>query len=131
MELQARKKNRAVAEPSLTAPGRRQETARVGGYNAVISIRCDTLLYNTIQSMVTASHAAQDFTYSSPSDVLRAALQAYKDGMELTALDEKGEKLGTTIRVDRATKDFYTSLPNRMRTKILERAIRTFMKQHR
>jgi hypothetical protein len=44
-------------------------------------------------------------------------------------MDEPGKKLMTTVRVDRGTKDFYTSLPARMRTKILERAVRTFLKQ--
>jgi hypothetical protein len=40
-----------------------------------------------------------------------------KDGMTLT------------LRVDAPLKAFYTSLPGRMRTKILERAIRTYMKE--
>jgi hypothetical protein len=81
--------------------------------------------------MIAASHAAQDFTYVSPSDFIRASLQAYREGMPLTELEESGEKIGTTIRVDSTTKAFYSSLPNRMRTRILERAIRTFIKQHR
>jgi hypothetical protein len=51
--------------------------------------------------------------------------------MSLTELEEKGEKLTTTVRVDRTTKDFYSSLPGRMRTRILERAIRSFLKQLR
>ena len=81
--------------------------------------------------MLTASHIAQDFTYTSSADLIRAALAAYRDGMPLTELEEKGEKLTTTIRVDRATKDFYSSLPDRMRVKLLERALRSFLKQHR
>jgi hypothetical protein len=44
-------------------------------------------------------------------------------------MDEPGEKLMTTVRVDRDTKDFYSSLPARMRTKILERAVRTVLKE--
>lgn len=89
------------------------------------------MLYNTIQNMLAASHTAQDFTYTSVADVMRAALGAYREGLSLTELEEKGEKVTTTIRVDRATKDFYSSLPGRMRTRILERAIRTFLKQLR
>lgn len=81
--------------------------------------------------MLAASHAAQDFTHTSVADVIRAALGAYRGGMSLTELEEKGEKLTTTVRVDRVTKDFYSSLPGRMRTRILERAIRSFLKQLR
>ena len=33
------------------------------------------------------------------------------------------------VRVDMGTRDFYTSLPARLRTKILARAVRTFVKQ--
>ena len=79
--------------------------------------------------MLSASHAAQDFTYTSAVDFIRSALQAYKDGMVLTELDQKGEKTALTIRTDPGLKSFYTSLPDRMRTKILERAIRTYMKE--
>jgi len=81
--------------------------------------------------MLAASHTAQDFTYTSIADLIRAALAAYRDGMPLTELEEKGEKLTTTIRVDRAIKDFYSSLPDRMRVRLLERALRSFLKQLR
>jgi predicted transcriptional regulator len=49
--------------------------------------------------------------------------------MVLTELDQKGEKTALTIRTDPDLKHFYTSLPDRLRTKILERAIRTYMKE--
>jgi hypothetical protein len=42
--------------------------------------------------MIRSSHAAQDFTYPSLADFIRAALQAYKDGMVLTELDQNGPK---------------------------------------
>lgn len=135
MELQARKKQSAAVHSQLSRPaatrGQQPDDAREDAYPDTVYIRCNTLLYNTIQNMVAASHAAQDFTYKSPSDFLRAALHAYRDGMELTELDQQGEKISTTIRVDRTTKVFYTSLPDRLRTKLLERAIRTFLKQQR
>ncbi len=81
-----------------------------------------------MQNMLTSAHTAQDFTYVSVSDFIRAALQAYKDGMDLAELDQKGPKTATTIRVDPSLKKFYQSLPDRMRTKISERVIRTFIK---
>ena len=140
MEIRARKKAENLREAKkassrapviqLPSPGDRgtDRQREVEGFSDVIAIRCNTILYNTIQNAVTASQAAQDFTYSSPSDYIRAALQAYRDGMVLTELDEKGPKMSSTIRVNQETKEFYGSLPDRSRSKILERAIRTFMK---
>ncbi len=137
MELQARKKKAPVApvssrkRPSPARPEVKPHDVKDDVYSDVLQIRCNTLLYDTIHNMILSSHTAQDFTYRSPSDVIRSALQAYQDGMELTELEEQGEKVSTTIRVDRAMKTFYASLPDRMRTKLLERAIRTFLKQRR
>jgi hypothetical protein len=79
--------------------------------------------------MMRSAHTAQDFTYTSIADYIRAALVAYKDGMVLTELDQHGPKMETSLRVDKELWLFYKTLPDRMRSKILERAIRTFMKQ--
>ena len=134
MELKARKRN-APVEPSLgevnKIPPRINLPAKTGQFQYMIAIRCNSMLYNTIQNMLTASHASQDFTYTSVTDFIRHSLEAYREGMVLTELEEKGEKMFTTMRVDRVTRDFYRSLPDRMRVKILERAIRTFLKQQR
>jgi hypothetical protein len=140
MEIRARKKKPAPApakakprQPKNASPAPvpepEPEPKRAGGYRETISIRCNTMLYNSIQNMLSASHAAQDFTYTSAVDFIRSALQAYKNGMVLTELDQKGEKTALTIRLDPALKNFYTSLPDRMRSKILERAIRTYIKE--
>jgi hypothetical protein len=140
MEIRARKKKPAAAPakakprqagkpPPRLVPAPEPEPKRAGAYREVIGIRCNTMLYNSIQNMLSAAHTAQDFTYTSAVDFIRSALQAYKDGMVLTELDQKGEKTALTIRTDPALKNFYTSLPDRLRTKILERAIRTYMKE--
>jgi hypothetical protein len=140
MEIRARKKKSAETpakarprqdrkpSPQL-ASAPEPEPKRAGAYREVIGIRCNTMLYNSIQNMLSAAHAAQDFTYTSAVDFIRSALQAYKDGMVLTELDQKGEKTALTIRTDSELKHFYTSLPDRLRSKILERAIRTYMKE--
>lgn len=73
--------------------------------------------------MIRSAHTAQDFTYASPADFIRAALRAYKNGMALTELDQGGAKLETSLRVDRDLWLFYKALPGRMRSKILERTI--------
>ena len=140
MEIRARR-NKPTPAPAKAKPRQpknpspqqvtelKPEPKRAGSYRETIGIRCNTMLYNSIQNMLSASHAAQDFTYTSAVDFIRSALQAYKDGMVLTELDQKGEKTALTIRTDTALKNFYTSLPDRMRTRILERAIRTYMKE--
>jgi len=48
--------------------------------------------------------------------------------MELTELDGKGKKINTSIRADQGLKDFYSNLPDRMRSKLIERSIRTYIK---
>jgi hypothetical protein len=97
-------------------------------YSHPVTIQCNTLLYTTLHNWVKAMHAANNFTYTSVTDGIRAAIAAYKDGMELTELEQKGKKKQTSIRLDDSLYDFYKGLPDQLRTKILERAIRTFLK---
>jgi uncharacterized protein (DUF4415 family) len=130
VELRARNKRTEAGAPPSAVPvaeGTSQADRDTGRHP--ITVRYDTLLYDTLQNMILSSHTAQDFTYTSISDFIRAALRAHKDGMVLTELDRNGPKTETSIRVDQDLWLFYKSLPRRMRTKILERAIRTFMKQ--
>lgn len=97
-------------------------------YEHSITIQCNALLYNTLQNKIKALHTGNDFTYTSVTDLIRAALKAYQAGMELTELEQPGKKKQTSIRVDDSLYKFYKSLPNQLRTKILEKAIRTFIK---
>ena len=48
--------------------------------------------------------------------------------MVLTELEVPGEKMESKLRVPGELKIFYQSLPSQVRTKILERTIRTFIK---
>jgi uncharacterized protein (DUF4415 family) len=131
MELRAKHQRKEVVPSPAAAPvrtaGRRAEQ-NPPRYS--ITVRYDTLLYDTLQHMIRSAHTAQDFTYPSPADFIRTALRAHKDGMALTELDRNGPKMETSLRVDRELWLFYKSLPGRLRAKILERAIRTFLKQH-
>jgi len=133
MDLKARKKRLAVQEisssPVEISPNiQSNSTEDQPTYTHSISIQCNTLLYTTIQNWIKSAHTASDFTYTSVADVIRAALEAYRNGLELTELDENGSCKQTTIRVTTAQWQFYKQLPNQMRRKILERAIRTFIK---
>jgi len=136
MELRARnidkksqEKKRGPSAPRSAAPVAAVKKEVREGQHSSITIRYGTLLCDTLQNMIRSSHTAQDFTYPSLADFIRAALRAYKDGMALTELDRRGIKMETSLRVDRELWLFYKSLPSRMRAKILERVIRTFMKK--
>jgi hypothetical protein len=96
-------------------------------YTHSVTLQCNSLLYTTLQNMITSAHTSNDFTYTSVADVIRAALKAYKDGMELTELDEPGSKKQTSIRINTELYEFYKTWPSQLRTKILERVIRTFL----
>ena len=119
----------ASAAPPPMAVAEREARKDTEGQLYSIRVRYDTILYDTLHTMIRSSHAAQDFSYPSLADYIRAALQAYKDGMILTELDQNGPKVETSLRVDRELAQFYKSLPSRIRPKILERVIRTFVKQ--
>lgn len=129
MDLKAKKKKQSKPqeEPiSVSVEVVQSEPNNI--YEHSITIQCNALLYTTLQNTVKALHTGNDFTYTSVTDIIRAALKAYQEGMELTEIDQPGKKKQTSIRVDDSLYKFYKSLPNQLRTKILEKAIRSFIK---
>ena len=129
MDLKAKKKKQQ--QPKEEAISSVQESVKSEAnniYEHSITIQCNALLYTTLQNTIKALHTGNDFTYTSVTDIIRAALKAYQEGMELTELEQPGKKKQTSIRVDDSLYKFYKSLPNQLRTKILEKAIRTFIK---
>ncbi|MCG6137077.1 MAG: hypothetical protein MET45_20990 [Nostoc sp. LLA-1] len=134
MKLNARKKEQPLNKEqpllpnSTPLPSQNEPQLNEVNYIHNISLQCNTLLYITLQNMISSQHTANDFTYSSVTDVIRSALDAYKDGMELTELDEHGERKQISLRVTKEQHKFYRSLPNQLRRKLVERAIRTFIK---
>ena len=131
MKLKATKKQK----PKTKAPVKKKspvsaviEAKPEKSKSMTLNFQINAILYNTIQNIISSLHTSQDFAYVSTSDFIRKALTSFKDGMELTELDEKGEKINTSIRVDQGLKDFYSNLPDRMRSKLIERSIRTHIK---
>ncbi len=119
------KKKPKTRKPAASA---KAETKPEKSKSATLTFQINANLYNTVQNIISSLHTSQDFTYVSSTDFIRKALASYRDGMELTELDEKGEKINTSIRVDQDLKDFHSSLPDRMRSKLIERSIRTCIK---
>ena len=129
MDLKAkRNKHKQSKVQPVSTPQESVKTEDKNIYEHSITIQCNALLYTTLQNTIKALHTGNDFTYTSVTDIIRAALKAYQDGMELTELEQPGKKKQTSIRVDDSLYKFYKSLPNQLRTKILEKAIRTFIK---
>lgn len=131
MKLKARKKSTENAPDGLSRDVISDDVNREDSAELMIEvlpIRLNEVLYNTIRNSIIASHAALDFTHTSVADVVRNALQAYKDGMEPVELAQEGKKVATTVRVSAELKEFYDNMPNRMRTKLVERAVRTYLK---
>jgi hypothetical protein len=129
MELKAKKKQQIQgSEQEVSSAVEIVKTETESLYEHSVAIQCNALLYNTLQNKIKALHTGNDFTYTSVTDIIRAALIAYQTGMELTELEQGGKKKQTSIRVDTSLYKFYKSLPKQMRTKIIERAIRTFLK---
>ncbi|MDJ0717236.1 MAG: hypothetical protein QNJ54_23965 [Prochloraceae cyanobacterium] len=129
MDLRAKKKTqkKPTTQP-ISTPVEPAKPDPPKNYEHSITIQCHALLYNTLQNTIQAQHTGNDFTYTSVTDLIRAALLAYQSGMELTEIEQPGKKKQTSIRVDDSLYKFYKSLPNQLRTKILEKAIRTFIK---
>ena len=127
MELHARHKRKEGRVPQVIAPMTGGESrAERDSPRYSITVRYDTLLYDTLQNMIRSAHTAQDFTYTSLADFIRAAAPGAADS---DGVDQNGPKMETSLRVERDLWLFYKSLPGRKRSKLLERAIRTFMRQ--
>ena len=129
MDLRAKKKKiKKTSTQSISLAAETDQPESSNQYEYSITIQCNALLYNTLQNKIKALHTGNDFTYTSVTALIRAALKAYQSGMELTELEQPGKKKQTSIRVDDSLYKFYKSLPNQLRTKILEKAIRTCIK---
>lgn len=112
----------------LTKSLAKTEDTQPNTYTRTLGIPCNLTLYASMQNKVEALHRKNDYSFTSVTDVIREALKAYQNGMKLTELSQPGKKKQTSIRVDDSLYKFYKSLPNQLRTKIIEKAIRTYIK---
>ena len=99
--------------------------------NCIISLRVNTLLYDTLQNYLSAMHNVSDYTFSSISDILRHILVKIEEkGFYIDQIisDKETEYTEMIVRVTHNQKQFWKSLPNRNRRKIMEKAILAFSK---
>lgn len=94
-----------------------------------ISLRLDVDLLETLKNAIVAAQTTGDYQFTSMSSGIRAALQAYAQGMQLAAVVPPGvvrKKRSFTLNGE--LKAFYERIPSRKRAEIIERIIRTFLK---
>ncbi len=99
--------------------------------NCIISLRINTLLYDTLHNYLSAMHNVSDYTFSSISDVLRYIIvQIQENGFSTDQIinDKETDYTEIIVRVTHKQKQFWQSLPNRNRRKIMEKAILAFTK---
>jgi hypothetical protein len=109
----------------------------IAKYNAInasksnkykITVRLSMLLIDTLKNIIISNKAGGNFEYTNVSDLMRNALDAYKNGMILTVQRAKDEINDTSFKVTQEIKDFYYSLPQNTKSEIIERAVNTYIK---
>jgi Arc/MetJ-type ribon-helix-helix transcriptional regulator len=97
-------------------------------YEHKITVRISSLLLDSLKNIITSNKAGGNFEYTNVSDLIRKALESYKDGMSLIAQRPEDQKRETSFRISNELRDFYQSLPDNTKSEIMERAISTYIK---
>lgn len=104
------------------------QTKQINEYDYKITVRISSLLLDSLKNIINSNKAGGNFEYTNVSDLIRKALEAYKNGMALVAQRSKDQKRETSFRVSSGLKDFYQSLPENTKAEIIERAVSTYIK---
>lgn len=97
-------------------------------YEYKITVRISSLLLDSLKNIINSNKAGGNFEYTNVSDLIRKALEAYKNGMTLVAQRSKDQKKETSFRVSSELRDFYQSLSENTKAEIIERAVSTYIK---
>jgi hypothetical protein len=95
-----------------------------------ITLRLSVLVLNTLKNIIISNKAGGNYQYVNISDIVRNALEAYKNGMQLTTQRNSGLYKETSCRIPKELKDFYISLPNNVKTEIIDRSITTYINNY-
>jgi len=133
MELLAAKKT-TISKQATHNKITNRKNEEIPKKNCIIALRIDTLLYNTLHNYLSAMHLVSDYTFSSISDILRHILSQIESG-ELQnkgiILSDNKTYIEITIRVNYNQKKFWSSLPNRLKRSIMEKAIIAFTQKNK
>ena len=101
---------------------------QINEYEHKITVRISSLLLDSLKNIINSNKAGGNFEYTNVSDLIRKALEAYKNGMALVAQRSKDQKRETSFRISTELRDFYQSLPENTKAEIIERAVSTYIK---
>lgn len=104
------------------------QTKQIDEYKYKITVRISSLLLDSLKNIINSNKAGGNFEYANVSDLIRKALEAYKNGMGLVVQRSKDPKRETSFRVSNELKDFYQSIPENTKSEITERAVSTYIK---
>ena len=111
---------------SFTCTNDQNDNAKLN--SCKITVRISMLLIDTLKNIIISNKAGGNFEYTNTSDLVRNALNAYKNGMTLVVQRTKDYKKETSLRVTKELKEFYSNLPQNAKSEIIERAIKTYIK---
>jgi hypothetical protein len=133
MELLATKKINLSQQEKFT-PITNKNNDDLNKKDCVVALRINALLYNTLQNYLSAMHNVSDYTFTSVSDILRHILSQIQHGESqnkgVMRFDDK-RYVDVTIRVTEQQKIFWSSLPNRLKRTIMEKAIIEFAQKNK
>ena len=133
MELLATKKTNLSQQEKFT-PITNKNNDDFNKKDCVVALRINALLYNTLQNYLSAMHNVSDYTFTSVSDILRHILSQIQHGESqnkgVMRFDDK-RYVDVTIRVTEQQKIFWSSLPNRLKRTIMEKAIIEFAQKNK
>ena len=95
-----------------------------------IAIRLNTTLHNTIHNYLEAMYSTGDYTYSSMSDILRKVLSSMENKSlkyNTIKVPVSDNYIELTLRCTNTQKQFWQTLPNGNKVRILEKAIISFL----
>jgi hypothetical protein len=97
--------------------------------NKQITLLLSTSLIQTMKNVIISNKSGNDFRYSNVSHLIRSALEAYKNGMNLWANPIHDKKQKINLQISKELYNFYSGLPRGLRHEICERAINSYIKQ--
>ena len=124
-------KNKIITDPKKKLDSYKDNDSCINRKDCTISLRVNTLQYNTLHNYLLATHNVSDYTFSSISDILRHILTKIEEnGIPLTKEinEKKTEYNEIVLRVTEQQKQFWSTLPHRSKRKIMEKAISAFTK---
>ncbi len=129
MSEDARSRRRPGSRRKLQVVSEEAPPQPLTGFSEMIQIGVERKLDAFLENMITSAINGGDYRYGSTSDLIREALDDLRNGVPVTEPASTDPKKIRTIRVTAVAKAFWQTLPRGHRRALLDRAIRTKLKQ--